>query len=296
MTALDLSCAPFRVFPDADPARVAADMAACFSRVAALPRKCGQTFDAAAHAAGLDAADALARAGRRIATDIDGGTGDGRANPYHNSQHFCEVVLCALCLSWLAGLTPGERARLLVAALAHDFHHDGRDARTAPFRLERLAVERTLPYLVEAGVAAEDREIIAAGILATEVSKGAPYARLCHRQFHGGGERPRVPAGIDGLAPLAVDARAALLAVLLTEADVLPSVGLTIEHGELSQVKLSREWGRPLGAADKLYFLEHVFKDFAVSHFFAPNLHAMKAAMAECIAAENEKKYLQSNS
>jgi hypothetical protein len=48
----------------------------------------------------------------------------------------------------------------------------------------------------------------------------------------------------------------ALQAVLLTEADVLPSAGLTVAYGELSQLMLSQEWGRTLGPADKLCFLE----------------------------------------
>lgn len=286
VNALDLSRAPFRVARDADPGQIARDMTACFRVVVALPRKCAQVFDAAAIAIGLDRANALARAGRRMAADIDAGTGNGKENPYHNSQHFCEVLLCALCLSWLAELAPREQAQLLVAALSHDFHHDGKDARGTPFRLERLAVEMTLPYLAAAGASAEERANIAVMILATEVSKGVPYARLCYRHFFEGGEKPRAPQGIAGLGLLADNARSALLAVLLTEADVLPSVGLTVEYGEVSQAKLSREWGRALGAADKLHFLERVFQEFTVSRFFAPNLEAMKRAMAGLAALQ----------
>lgn len=73
---------------------------------------------------------------------------------------------------------------------------------------------------------------------------------------------------------------------MLTEADVLPSVGLTVEYGEVSQAKLSREWGRALGAADKLHFLERVFQEFTVSRFFAPKLEAMKRAMAGLAAVQ----------
>lgn len=282
MEDFDFSRAPFRLDSQAaGPQQVARDITACFGVISGLPRKTTQSFDAAVRAIGLDPQEPVAQAGHRIAETIDAGTGDGRGNPYHNSQHFCEVLMGALAVSWLAALPPGEQSLLLLAALAHDFHHDGRDARNAPFRLERIAVAQTLPFLAAAGAPVRASEIITAMILATEVSRGVPYARQCYRHFFAGEERPRAPDGVEGLALLAEDARAAQLAVLLTEADVLPSVGLTPECGEESQLKLSREWGRALGAADKLYFLERVFGDFTVSRYFSPNLERMKRAMRQ---------------
>jgi hypothetical protein len=116
-------------------------------------------------------------------------------------------------------------------------------------------------------------------VLATEVSTGARFARQCHRHFAGRGPAPAL-AGIDpALALLADDPRLALQAVLLTEADVLPSVGLTVEYGELQQDKLSREWKRPMREQDKLHFLDQVFGGFTVSDFFTPNLLRLKQAM-----------------
>ena len=280
--------APFRLRPGADAAEVARELVACFEAVAVVPDRVGQSFRAAMQAAGVDRRRPLYRAGEAIARDIDAGIGDGAANPYHNSQHFCEVLLSALCLALLAALPERERAALLVAALAHDFHHDGKTVQGMPYRLERASVEAALPYLKTAGVPEDDRARITALILATEVSQAVAFARACHRHFFDGGERPAVPAAEPRLAPLAADARLALQAVLLTEADVLPSVGLTVAYGELSQANLSREWGRELGPADKLFFLERVFGDFVAARFFSPNLARLKDAMrANARAREN---------
>jgi hypothetical protein len=44
-------------------------------------------------------------------------------------------------------------------------------------------------------------------------------------------------------------------------------------------MKLSKEWGRPLTAVDKLYFLESVFGDFTVSRFLSPNVQRLKESM-----------------
>jgi len=116
-------------------------------------------------------------------------------------------------------------------------------------------------------------------VLATEVSVGARFARRCYLHFCGRAAKPEMHSLDPVLRLLAGDAGLARQAVLLTEADVLASVGLTVEYGELQQEKLSREWNRSLQATDKLHFLEQVFEDFTISHFFSPNLRRLKQAM-----------------
>jgi len=74
------------------------------------------------------------------------------------------------------------------------------------------------------------------------------------------------------------DARLALEAVIVGEADVLSSAGLTVQYGELQQEKLAQEWKKPLGADHKVRFLNQVFQDFTVGHFFSPNLRALKSS------------------
>jgi hypothetical protein len=277
----DRTRAPFQVQDGATPAETAQQIVACFDIAVALPQRVTRCFQAAMDAAGIEHDDVLFRAGEAIARDIDAGIGDGAGNPYHNSRHFCEVLLSALYLSLLAPLQQPGQAQLLVAALAHDFHHDGTSVRGTPFRLERVAVDATLPYLQAAAVPQDACQRIAIMILATEVSAGVPYARRCYRHLFDGAEKPAAPEMEPRIVALAADPALALQALLLTEADVLPSVGLTVAYGELSQVHLSREWGRELGPADKLFFLEHVFGDFIASRFFSPNVELLKQAMRE---------------
>jgi hypothetical protein len=277
----DLATAPFRVSEGATPQDVAREMVASFAVVSGLRDKATRSFRTAMMVAGLRSDAPLFRAGDALAEDIDRGVGDGAGNPYHNSQHFCEVLLSALYLSLLAALPVDERARLLAAALTHDFHHDGRACCDTPFRLERLAAAATMPYLEAAGVPAGERDRIACLIRATESTKAAPFVRRCYGHFFGGSDQPPVPEGEPRLAVFTDDARLTLLAVLLAEADVLPSVGLTVEHAELSQANIAREWGKSLGPADKLDFLERMFGEFTVSRFLSPNLERLKQAMRD---------------
>jgi hypothetical protein len=287
--ALDLSKPPFRVPDGQDAPAVAEDFVACFKVVSALPDRVTSCVEAALDVAGLDAGDPLCVASQRIARDLDAGVGAGGANPYHNAQHFCEVVLSAFYLSLLAGVAAREKVELLAAALVHDFHHDGSTNANVPFRLERLSAEAASPYLEAAGVLVQVQARITAMIFSTEVSVGRRFARECHLHFAASGPRPSL-AGIPApLAPLADDARLALQAVIVGEADVLSSAGLTVQYGELQQERLAEEWKKPLGADHKLRFLNQVFQEFTVGHFFSPNLRALKSAAQERADRERDR-------
>jgi hypothetical protein len=212
---------------------------------------------------------------------MDTGVGAGGTNPYHNAQHFCEVVLSALYLSLLAGVAARQKVELLVAALVHDFHHDGSTNANVPFRLEGLSAQAASPYLQAAGVPRDVEARVTAMIFATEVSVGTRFARECHLHFAAGGPLPSLSGIPAPLALVAGDARLALQAVIVGEADVLSSAGLTVQYGERQQEKLAQEWKKPLGADHKVRFLNQVFQDFTVGHFFSPNLRALKNAAQE---------------
>jgi hypothetical protein len=113
------------------------------------------------------------------------------------------------------------------------------------------------------------------------VSVGRRFARECHLHYAAGGPRPSLSGIPAPLAPLADDAGLALQAVIVGEADVLSSAGLTVQYGEQQQEKLAEEWRKPLGADHKLRFLNQVFQEFTVGHFFSPNLRALKNAAQE---------------
>jgi hypothetical protein len=174
-------------------------------------------------------------------------------------------------------MTANAKAEVLFAALVHDFHHDGTKNMSATFRLETLSADATAPYLEAAGVSPEVRARIAAMVFATEVTRGTHFARACHLHFTTGAPLPSLSAIPGPLALVATDPGLALEAVIVGEADVLSSAGLTVQYGELQQERLAEEWKQPLGAEHKLRFLNQVFQDFTVGRFFSPNLRALKA-------------------
>ena len=225
-----------------------------------------------------DGCSALAAAARAIAQAIDADAGLHDARPYHSRQHFCEVMLSACVLCQLHGLRGRSTQFLLLAALIHDFEHDGRS--NHEFRLERASVARATPYLVAAGVSADARERLAALVLATEPHHGVRAAVLA-REFHATGviSPPRFGDPAE-LRLLTNDAELSHLAMLLCEADVLPSVGLTLNHALRLQQMLATEWGRHLGSSDKLAFIDDVLSAGVIGPFFLPNVSAIRLEVA----------------
>lgn len=284
--ALDLARPPFRIVAGQDALGVAQDFVRCYERLAQVPDKAEQCVAAALDAAGLSSDAPLCRAGLQIARDMDAGVGAGRANAYHNIQHFCEVLLNALYLARLAASEAEETSEILLAALVHDFHHDGATNGAIAFRLERLAADATMPYLKAARVADVVCLRITSLIFATELMTGMRFARQCYLHFSAGGALPALDAIPEPLASLALDARLAREAVIVGEADLLSSVGLTVRYGELQQQRLAEEWQQPLGADHKLRFLDW-FDEFTIGQFFSPNLQALKEAARSDSAARS---------
>ncbi len=227
-------------------------------------------------------------AGSQIAAEIDCGVAGRARNAYHNSQHLCEVVLCSLFLGRQAGLSHTRQARVVVAALVHDFRHDGTTNAGQAFRLEQLAVTSAQPYLARSGVTPDEIERVAAIVLATDMTRGVPYARHCFRFHHQVDPRPEVPAeALGDLSPLrrlATDPETAFEAVLVAEADLLPSMALTDEHSLLCQQRLVQENGRVgAGPAEKLAFLNEQSGGFLVSGFFEPNFNRLRRALVAAL-------------
>jgi hypothetical protein len=281
----DLSTAPFAMAVEDSPAVVADQIVACFRAVACLDQPTTKVFEAVTANVGLDPFDPLAAAGLRLAADIDRELAGKNRNAYHNSQHICEVLLCSLFLARQAGLSTPRQARIAFAALMHDFHHDGTTNGGQSFRLERLAVAASRPYLTQSGVKASEIDAIAAIVFATDLASGSPYARRCFEFFHRTGARPDdLQEATGDLAPLrllAVDRELAFEAVLLAEADLLPSVALSDDYSMLYQQRLVRE-NRHIGSgrAEKLAFLDRQVPGFLVARFFEPNLARLRRSLS----------------
>lgn len=273
---------PFAIVDSLGPPQVGAELVACFAQ-------CGGRTDRLEHAHALVSrsirlpdADPLRLAGLAIARDIDRGIGAGVAAGYHNAQHFLEVMLSALYLARLQAFDPRRTARVVTAALVHDFHHDGSRSGLSPFHLELLAAEQALPYLRAAEVEDDECRRLQALVLATEPSIGVPFARAC-RARGVVGERVTPPASAlpPPLGRLLLEADLAHEAVLLAEADVLPSIGLTLEHAEWVQSRLAIEWGTALGRDDKIQFIDQVVGEISVASFFIPNIQALRQTYLE---------------
>jgi hypothetical protein len=270
---------PFARPASLGPAEVGREIVACFEALGARADRLECAFSLAVRSIGADRAAPLAQAGLAVARDMDRGIGAGVAAGYHNAQHFLEVMLCARYLAAGAGLSAERALRVTSAALLHDFHHDGSRGMQAPFRLEALAVERSEKYWQRARVGKAERGRVEALILATEPRTGVPFARACWHWHRTRGPTPPDDAGLPTpLQRLLAEAELAHEAVLLAEADVLPSIGLTMEHAEQLQARLAHEWGTTLGRADKLQFIERMVGEMVVGAFFAPNVLALRDA------------------
>lgn len=279
LEAPSLNRPPFAQPASPGPADVGREMVACFEALGARADRLACAHALAMRSLGVGGVDVLAQAGRAVAHDVDRGIGAGVEAGYHNAQHFMEVMLCARYLALGAGLNAERGLRVVSAALLHDFHHDGSRGVQAPFRLEMLAVKRAQPYWQQAGVKPEERSRLEALILATEPRTGVPFARACWHWHRAGGGASPDGAGLPApLLRLLAEADLAHDAVLLAEADVLPSIGLTIEHAEQLQARLAHEWGTTLGRADKLQFIERMVGEMVVGAFFVPNVLALRQA------------------
>ena len=267
---------PFRIAPDMDPRAAAEAIVAALAVLAAAPAPLTTAFGLAMQVTDVASGHPLHQAGMAAARDIDAGIGAGVPHGYHNARHFCEVLLCALAIGQLAALSRQEQALLLLAALLHDFHHDG-GKRLHPFRHELCSLDAAAPYLDRAGVTPSDRTALATLILATESACGVPLARCCH-DWHSGVATPPPQPPRPELACLVAQPRLALMAAALTEADVLPSVALTPAHAALTTARLEAEWNVVLGATGKVEFIDRHVGALQVARFFQANLYAVRQA------------------
>lgn len=287
----DLTRAPFAI-DQTDPAVAAGEIVACFRQLLGLRERTTRAFSAVAGRIPLAPDGVQLAAGRAIAAAMDGDArGIGR-NPYHNCLHTCEVLLCSHYVARRHRLPPEILGRIALAALIHDFGHDGTGNQGIAFRLEQAAVDKTRGLLLDAGIDAAEADRIGAMVLATELPTGTPFARACLHRLRGA-TPPGDPAPPDNLLSLlADDADLAFQAVLLTECDLLPSIGLTIDYAMTSQVRLAREDPRIVaGPAAKQAFLDGYVADLVVADFFQPNLERLRRFVRDSLRGENPGRF-----
>lgn len=283
---------PFNPVVDQDAAAAAQEIVSVFAYYDKMDSPLQAVLDQTMAAIGVGSDDPLLLAARDVAAEMALGVGAGMHNAYHNARHFREVMLCSLFIARLTGLSQREQVQIVVAALLHDFHHDGRGNGDHPFRLELMACARAESYLQRAGVSAEEQSRLRTLILATEITMGVPLARSCHlahqaRKVGGAAVPGQAPTVSPGKLPrpemsaLIADCRLALQAVILSEGDLLPSFGLTVEWADRSEALLASEMTLPLGPRSKIDFIDGTIGDFVVAKFFSPNLQRIRHVNAQ---------------
>lgn len=242
-----------------------------FTYCAGLPSPLLDVYHMIMDGCAIRADDPIRNAGASIAADIDSNIGAGDQNAYHNGQHLCEVLLCTVAIGRTTRLTKREQALVHLAALIHDFHHDGQ-LNENPFRLEKIAVNSAVPYFEKACMAEEEQHILFALVLATEFCEGAAYARNCFEYHFEDGLEPNSISSQNELTLLKKYPKITLQALTLIEADILPSIGLTINHAAVASERLEQEWGIKLTPQNKADFIENAIKNLKVSQFYLPNM------------------------
>jgi len=258
-----------------NPARLGRRMAALYAtwQHGRLPDMEGLA-KALLHRNGVPSDDPLARTCCAAARSVEAWGGLA----YHSATHHAEVATNAMILVALAdrlGQPLGWRAAaiLLAAGLAHDLHY--RPGVTA----ERFAAEAASADALDTIAAAQgcsdaDRRAMRALIIATE-----PGLRL----------RPGGPLGAPLEATAArligqdsVDPALARLAAMLSDADLLSSVGLTAAWYHVQLARLETEAGKPHDPADSARFFTAIVGPDFVSlpgRMFSPNLSAIRRAV-----------------
>jgi hypothetical protein len=179
--------------------------------------------------------------------------------PYHSATHHAEVATNAMVLIAIGdrlGQPVGRHgtAVLLAACLAHDVYYLPSVARER-FAAEHASAEALDAIAADAGCDDADRQAIRALVIATE-----PWLRL-----RPGGPlgAPLDPTAARLLRTPAVDPALAALACILSDADMMSSVGLTLGWYRVQQKRLEREAGHPYQAGEaEVFFREIVGPDF----------------------------------
>ncbi len=164
-------------------------------------------------------------------------------NSYHNTNHFREVViLLALMIDVFMSLeemkvtlTKNDILMMLTAAAIHDFAHDGRgnfiDGTHSPSRMERKSFNQAKNFLATAGASRDQRDIIELMLICTDVSRveaGRSPSGFCRDAYRAHeNDLTNMIAVPTELKPLLKDRKLSLMAMMLCEADMGLSAGLS---------------------------------------------------------------------
>lgn len=208
-------------------------------------------------------------------------------HPYHSARHHAEVAANTMVITSIArrlGEAVRNRSRLLAltASLAHDLHYDPARTGAPPFEQESVSAQALDAIAERCGVTIGDRQILSCLILATY-----PGFRDDLRGILAGRRsRLSLPAPLS-----AIEQRPGLagLAAIVSDADLLSSVGLTKQWHDVQRHRLEREIGCRIRAKDDAAFIDGVVGPGFLSpgaRYFDNNLARIRAGIMEAAAAD----------
>jgi hypothetical protein len=199
-------------------------------------------------------------------------------NKFHSNAHFRDITLTALRLCTLQNdlstdhrLNDDNICLVLIAALLHDFGHDGQgnavDGVHEPMRLEQRAFSLAEPVLKLFDLTDEELNRIRIMILCTDVSYGpmalSPSRVLnkCYRYFYNDTQKPDISVEAYRFVADALleDKTLCLMAMILEESDIFTSVGLSYEYAKMTTLLVAEETEILKGNASTLHgFIEMI--------------------------------------
>lgn len=224
-------------------------------------------------------------------------------NAYHNSAHTIEVAMNAMILSHLS-LDYGDfevdnvdNAKLLIAALVHDMKHDGTSNNGVPFRLEKISASIAREAMESVSLTEDDILDVNALVLATEPLLRGKIAELSNSVLDGDDVSEfELP---EELSRLKENPKLAVLAGILSDADILCSAGLSLDRNLFQTSNLEKEWGRKLTVKDSKFFFDNIVGKRMASiggDLFWPNIsNIRKASLGEGFAKLDLKTISEGN-
>lgn len=197
---------------------------------------------------------------------------------YHNNLHFRKVVLHVVRMivahnAMFEGtnhsLDKSQVTALLIAAAIHDLGHQGKgnitNRKYEMAKTEKRSFELAAPYLREAGISEELLCDIRTMLIGTDVSPfGDPISpanqvRAAYEYHYGTAEDDEALELCEDLIVLESNADLCMMCLMLHEADIMNSAGLSYEITCQESIFVSKEIGRPHASPeDTLLFLEKI--------------------------------------
>lgn len=234
--------------------------------------------------------------------------------PYHNNIHYRKVLLQTLrmirahnniYLGTARALSTDQMVLLMIVACIHDLGHDGQGNTVRGVwqagRLERKAYDLALPYLQACGYDnVNDLERLRVMLLCTDVTpagdpiSAAAQMKAAYRHHFMGFKGRFQTLNLDPeLKRLETDEDLTLMSLILHEADVATSAGLTYDMTAYETALLMQEMGaetaRPQHVMDFLNLIcQRQMLTIAGQELYAANLARIYALTEEAVQAGDD--------